>query len=436
MTLRTAAKKLKKAGRKGDKQLLHISDEELLALQATGRVTVNPKTGLPEAWSFPGSNIFQGVSNAVSNAVEGIGHTITDAGTAVSDWASNTGGDFSRGANTTVSPSGSVKGPLAPGSAVAGLSSVLGVDDARRQYAHDTGPLGQIYEGLIFSGGFSGYGSGGETVAGGEGSENLLGNAGGTSMPPAVPEFGDPTNPPMMPPAQVPVGDPTLPPAGPGPSAPGEPSFFANPGGDPSGPFGPSVNNGGGDSFGQGTPFGQGTDTTGFGTGSMAENAANDPTWYTKMLQNIAANPWKSAGLGLNLGSGIYGMYAGNQARQAAKQPQVYDPFSTQRAGYQKQLAELTADPSLITKDPSYAAGMQAVERRMAANGYLGSGNMMTEMANYGGNFYNNAVTRLGQLAGANLSPVRTDSSAMVNANAQMSRSLATLGFSLAQLAA
>lgn len=137
-----------------------------------------------------------------------------------------------------------------------------------------------------------------------------------------------------------------------------------------------------------------------------------------------------------NMGTGLYGLYNAEEARRAAKQPQVYDPFGPQRAQYQQQLAELTADPSKIQSDPGYTSGLQAVQRTMAAQGYLGSGNMMNEIANFGGNFYNQAVSRLSGLAGANIGPVQQNSSSRVAANDMMSRSLASIGFSLAQMAA
>lgn len=42
-----------------------------------------------------------------------------------------------------------------------------------------------------------------------------------------------------------------------------------------------------------------------------------------------------------------------------------------------------------ITAQPGYRAGEQAVRRRMASQGYGNSGNMLTELQDYGGRFYN-----------------------------------------------
>lgn len=46
------ADQLASQGRHGDTNLLHVSDEELSNLNSTGKLTQNPRTGLPEAFSF------------------------------------------------------------------------------------------------------------------------------------------------------------------------------------------------------------------------------------------------------------------------------------------------------------------------------------------------------------------------------------------------
>lgn len=47
-----AADRLASQGRYGDTNLLHVSDDELNQLGATGKLTQNPSTGLPEAFGF------------------------------------------------------------------------------------------------------------------------------------------------------------------------------------------------------------------------------------------------------------------------------------------------------------------------------------------------------------------------------------------------
>lgn len=69
------------------------------------------------------------------------------------------------------------------------------------------------------------------------------------------------------------------------------------------------------------------------------------------------------------------------------------------------QLKTLLTDPSSITSMPDYEAGMQAVERSLASQGYQGSGNMMAALQKYGGQFYNQAVSRLSGLSGASQDP-------------------------------
>lgn len=51
-------------------------------------------------------------------------------------------------------------------------------------------------------------------------------------------------------------------------------------------------------------------------------------------------------------------------------------------------------DPSDVTKLPGYQAGLEAVRRSMASQGYQGSGNMMAALSKYGGDFYNQAVNQ------------------------------------------
>lgn len=63
------------------------------------------------------------------------------------------------------------------------------------------------------------------------------------------------------------------------------------------------------------------------------------------------------------------------------------------------QLAALLADPSSMTKLPGYEAGIQAVQRSGAANGYLGSGNMQVGLSKYAGDFYNNTLRQLSSIA-------------------------------------
>lgn len=89
---------------------------------------------------------------------------------------------------------------------------------------------------------------------------------------------------------------------------------------------------------------------------------------------------------------GGFGLYQANQLRHAA-QPSAIN----QQA--EAQLQALMANPSGVTNLPGYGAGLEAVQRGMAAGGFLGSGNMATALQKYGGDFYNNAVGQYSNLS-------------------------------------
>lgn len=108
---------------------------------------------------------------------------------------------------------------------------------------------------------------------------------------------------------------------------------------------------------------------------------------YKTLLGNLGKGLSNGGGLN-NLLSGVSAIY---QARQMAKLGKG-TPYS-QVAG--DQLTTLLNDPSSITKMPGYEAGLEAVQRTGAKQGYLGSGNMMIALDKYGGDFYNNTVRQL-----------------------------------------
>lgn len=105
----------------------------------------------------------------------------------------------------------------------------------------------------------------------------------------------------------------------------------------------------------------------------------------------------------MDVASGIYGLTQARGIRKAGERAvndvRALDPMIADRAGYARQLAQLSADPSRLEKTPGYQAGLQAVERKMASQGYLGSGNMMLALHNYGGEAFNREIARLAALA-------------------------------------
>ena len=149
---------------------------------------------------------------------------------------------------------------------------------------------------------------------------------------------------------------------------------------------------------------------------------------------------------GMTFGSGVLGLLESRRMRELAEramnaQPQVIDPMGYgPRADFLAQLQALMADPSKITSMPGYAAGLKGVERTMASQGYLGSGNMAVAAANYGGGRFNDEIARLATLAGVGqpLSVSRPDVGAAIQgqsaASQLLSRAMATFGYGARQL--
>lgn len=102
------------------------------------------------------------------------------------------------------------------------------------------------------------------------------------------------------------------------------------------------------------------------------------------------------------IGSGILGLLGAGNLMKMGKGA---DPFGPYREQYAQQLSQLEAHPELLAKTPGYEAGIQAVQRGMAAQGYLGSGNEATALLKYGGDIYSQQVQQLSKLAGADISP-------------------------------
>lgn len=81
--LSNSAKETAEKGRYGDSHLLHISEDELNQLKATGKLTRNPETGLPEAFSLGGimgpiGQMFG--QNQSRQDISGIAHQASEAG--------------------------------------------------------------------------------------------------------------------------------------------------------------------------------------------------------------------------------------------------------------------------------------------------------------------------------------------------------------------
>jgi len=156
-----------------------------------------------------------------------------------------------------------------------------------------------------------------------------------------------------------------------------------------------------------GIPYGNGAINGMSGTATIGPNSAfggSTPTMTA--AKATGAMPWGSPGNVSSMGSGVAGLIAAGNLMGAAGQAQrTADPFGPYRSQYADLMSNITNDPSQIQKLPGYQAGLQAVQRSLAAQGYTGSGNMMAAMAKYGGDFYNNAMQLYGGLSGAQFNP-------------------------------
>lgn len=194
------------------------------------------------------------------------------------------------------------------------------------------------------------------------------------------------------------------------------------------------------------------TGSPGFSGNVQGSPGLNAPIGDTgpSMWDRFMNLDWKKKLLLGKLGLQGYSMIAAQQnaramqqlAKQAQNQePQIIDPLGYgPRAEHLARLTALSRDPSLLEQSPGYDAAMRGVERRMASQGYLGSGNMMRALAKSSGDFYNQEIARLNTLAGGNmpltaLRPDMTAAIAALNARASMrGAGLATAGFGLASL--
>jgi len=149
MSLEVAAKHLAAHGRHGDSTLVHMNHKEVAGLQALARskgksLTINPRTGLPEAFNLRQElgNVTSGVAAPVLGAVldyyfPGLGAVVIGSGVAATNYVATGGKDPTRsvmgglGAYGGASVMGSV---TAGGEATVGAESVEGLqDEAVRQ---------------------------------------------------------------------------------------------------------------------------------------------------------------------------------------------------------------------------------------------------------------------------------------------------------------
>lgn len=109
----------------------------------------------------------------------------------------------------------------------------------------------------------------------------------------------------------------------------------------------------------------------------------------------------------MDMAMGVYGLTRARSARQDAREAAAMqqDPFEPQRAQAAAKLSALMRNPSSITSTPGYDAGLEAVNRGLAATGYIGSGNQITALQKYGGDFYDREMARLSTLSRPSFAP-------------------------------
>lgn len=136
---------------------------------------------------------------------------------------------------------------------------------------------------------------------------------------------------------------------------------------------------------------------TGLGMTAGAGTAAAGSGGITSLLSSLGS----VGGIKdlASIASGVYGMKLAGDARQAS------DPFAPYRGAYGAQLAALEANPGSIVSRPGFQAGLETIQRKSAASGYYGSGNMASALSRYSGDFYNQEAARLAGLAGAGQTP-------------------------------
>lgn len=189
------------------------------------------------------------------------------------------------------------------------------------------------------------------------------------------------------------------------------------------------VSNATGGMIGGGAPIGSIGGTAG-PVGGIANNALSPAA---KMMGSAAS---RSAGLGpisslMSMGSGIYGLSEAAKLQKLTDSLAQTGQYSTQ---YAEQLSNLMKNPSSITSMPGFEAGQTAVERSMAAQGYQGSGNMAAALQQYGGNFFNQQVQQLQELANSGASSTQAALGGQQMSNSAASQALAALGYGAAGL--
>lgn len=129
--------------------------------------------------------------------------------------------------------------------------------------------------------------------------------------------------------------------------------------------------------------------------GSIAGSGVNNPgfnTWVKGISPDMLSKLTNIFGGADSLIKGLYSLYQSNKFAELGKGTPAQQTANSQ-------LDALLKDPSKIYTMPGWEAGLEAVQRTGAGQGYLGSGNMMIALNKYGGDFFNNTVKQLNDIA-------------------------------------
>lgn len=149
-----------------------------------------------------------------------------------------------------------------------------------------------------------------------------------------------------------------------------------------------------------------------------------------------------AAAAAVSAGTGIYNSI--QQGKTASSALGLAQDTQGKQDQYNQQLQALMQNPSSFLQNPLFQStlnqGLSGVSRQLAAQGYLGSGNEMTALEQYGQTSANSQLLSQEQLL-ASLSGAQTASSpaqalgvatgAQTSANNQMGGALASLGYTL-----
>lgn len=149
-------------------------------------------------------------------------------------------------------------------------------------------------------------------------------------------------------------------------------------------------------------------------------------------LGGAASNFLSSGGPGI-----LAGMYSLQQANDIANRAAAAaDPFASQRGQYQTMLSQLMTNPSSFNLSPAAQAqmrlGTENLQRSAAAQGFLGSGNILASLQQYGQDVaskdYWNYITNLSTLSGAATSSPAAAGTAISGIFGNQQQALAQIG--------